>query len=52
MSDERRRLDEYIKATDQRVENWSNAQRDAFREATCSQNSNSESQPVTEPKRD
>lgn len=34
MADDRKKLDAYIKATDKRVDNWSTAQRDAFREAT------------------
>lgn len=51
MSEHRRKLDEYIKASDQRVETWSAARKEAFREAVnvMNQAGDKQSQSVQEP---
>ena len=49
MSEDRKKLDQYIKATDQRVESWSDAQKAAFREATHALRPSSTQKRVCEP---
>jgi len=51
MSDHRRRLEEYIKASDQRVEKWSEPRKAAFEEAVrvMKKSQNSDTQPLREP---
>jgi hypothetical protein len=51
MSDHRRKLDEYIKASDKRVETWSAARKEAFQEAVnvINRTPHNQSQSIQEP---
>lgn len=45
MDEDRRKLELYIRQSDERVKNWSSAQQDAFREATDRLNLSEDSAP-------